>query len=115
MLRRSGAAGVKLRPSLQSICLITRLSKQILIGITAILTILFDIDGTMIRVAKSISRDVFLGAIRDVVGEPSIGIPADYHFHGRTDRSIYHDICAHADIAEPHAESVCQLFEAELE
>lgn len=69
----------------------------------------------MIRVAKSISRDVFLGAIRDVVGEPSIGIPGDYHFHGRTDRSIYHDICAHANIAESHAQSVCHLFEEELE
>lgn len=65
--------------------------------------LLFDIDGTMVRVRNGLSREVFYSAFKRVHGIDRIESPEDYSFHGRTDRSIYFDLSEFSGVARADA------------
>ena len=72
--------------------------------------LLFDIDGTMVRVRRGLSRTVFLDAFGTVLEIEEISLPSGYTFHGRTDRSIYFDLAAHHEVNRMRAESLVGDF-----
>lgn len=73
--------------------------------------ILFDIDGTLVRVR----RDVLYGVLSDVVrrGTGHDGVH-DIELHGKTDRQIMLEICSAAGIEGDEAARRCELMVDDL-
>ena len=55
--------------------------------------LLFDIDGTLVNVRPGLSKKVFLDTLAALHSLESVALADGYSFHGRTDRSIYADVC----------------------
>ena len=56
--------------------------------------LLFDIDGTILRVERNLSRKIVVAVMSEVLGrDEDVIIPETYRFHGRTDHSIFLDLC----------------------
>lgn len=57
------------------------------------LLLLFDIDGTLVNVRPGLSKTVFFETLGGLHRLEEIVVEEGYTFHGRTDRSIYADVC----------------------
>jgi phosphoglycolate phosphatase-like HAD superfamily hydrolase len=69
--------------------------------------ILFDIDGTLVRVSHEVSMQVVREVFRQTFAHD--GELPDLEFHGKTDRQIFLELCGLLGIA--HADASCRLDE----
>lgn len=77
--------------------------------------VLFDIDGTLLRVKREVSRRVLYDVLAQVTGhtEPIV-LPESYRLHGRTDRTIFRDIVSMIGLPEEDAINLFPAFESAL-
>ncbi len=64
--------------------------------------LLFDIDGTLVNVRPGLSKKVFLETLASLHELESVELDEGYTFHGRTDRSIYADVCRFNGVEDEH-------------
>ena len=77
--------------------------------------VLFDIDGTLLRVRREVGRRVLYDVFREVTGHPEpIALPDSYRLHGRTDRTIFRDIAAMIGMPSEDAANLFPAFEHAL-
>lgn len=62
--------------------------------------LLFDIDGTLVNVRPGLSKQVFLDTLAALHALESVALAEGYSFHGRTDRSIYVDVCRYNGVRD---------------
>ena len=55
--------------------------------------VLFDIDSTLLQVQRGLSMENFVDAFGRALDLDDVHVDDGYTFHGRTDRSIYRDVC----------------------
>ncbi|KAL4926815.1 HAD-like domain-containing protein [Aspergillus undulatus] len=63
----------------------------------SVVTILFDIDGTLCR-SEELSVDAYYSCLSDVVGKPITHVNTTVSLHGRTDLGLLHDILDHHEV-----------------
>lgn len=77
--------------------------------------VLFDIDGTLLKVERGLSQRVVVEVINETLGrEEHFALPETYRFHGRTDHMIFLDLCEHLGESRARAEGLIAAFECAL-
>lgn len=77
--------------------------------------VLFDIDGTLVRVQREVGRRIIRDVLRRVTGYTDpIEFPESYRFHGRTDRMIFADLAAMIGISREDSACMFPAFETAL-
>ena len=77
--------------------------------------VLFDIDGTILKVDRGLTHRIVLDVINEVLQrEEEFIIPETYRFHGRTDRMIFLDLCEHLGESREITSALIPAFELSL-
>ena len=77
--------------------------------------VLFDIDGTILKVDRTLSHRIATEAINSVLGRSgSFEVPDSYRLHGRTDKMIFLDLCEFLGEDRTEVEPLIPDFEDRL-
>ncbi|MCB0711240.1 MAG: HAD hydrolase-like protein [Ignavibacteriae bacterium] len=77
--------------------------------------LLFDIDGTILKVQRELTHRLVIEVINEVLArEEEFSIPETYRFHGRTDHAIFLDLCEFLGHSRDRVEPLIPTFEHSL-